>query len=91
MRTSMLLVLAMLFAVGCGDDKKKAAPQPTSCTSNEDCLRDWLCMDEACVDPDSKAIYTDPQNAVTPEKVKRELQRIGDERQKKHDQLLDGL
>ncbi len=92
MRSLILAVLA-LSAASCGKDKKQE-PQKTdtaTCSSNEDCEAGWLCLDGECADTSAGAVYADPSSAVTPDKVRSEVERVQEQRQKRNDELLDGL
>jgi hypothetical protein len=67
-----LLVLGLLPA--CNDKPSGAAAQPESCESDSDCKDGWTCLAQACADPRSGGIYSDPTTAVTPDKVKKEIE-----------------
>jgi hypothetical protein len=88
---SLVLVLAVaLSLVGC--TKKKAAPSPAeaaSCTSAADCSDGMVCLAGACTKSSSGAIYTDPSNAVTPDKVKRDFEQRGAQHAEDVDKALE--
>ena len=84
---------ASATALGCGKDKK-AEPteaEPLTCESNQDCEAGWVCLDGECASAASGAIYTDPANAVTPDKVRGEIEKIQENSQKRADEILEGL
>jgi len=89
-RLAIAFVLCLSVS-GCGG-KKNAPPaeeeDEVGCDSNSDCESGWQCLDHECVDTSSKAIYTHPSNAVTPEKVKREVERRQEEHTKRVDESL---
>ena len=78
------LLVTIAFLAGFAGCKGKAtessgpatdpAEAEVACTTDDDCDGTLTCMGGACVDTSSKAIYTDPSNAVTPDKVQREVQ-----------------
>ena len=87
-RLGIALLLGSLL-VACGA-KKTAEPPPAGddepeCETSADCEGNWQCLGGECVDTSSRAIYTDPSNAVTPEKVKREVEK----RQRQHTEQVD--
>jgi len=91
--------LALLFVLsaglsGCG--KKKAAEEEVdddslTCETNDDCEAGWVCLAGECANSASGAIYTDPSHAVTPDKVKNQVDQINEASQKRADEILDGL
>ena len=101
----MLSLALCFAALGCGDKKEKtqtapeasqpAAGQPEAtkkgppCKSNADCNSGWFCLDGECASAKSKTVYTDPARAVTPDKVKRELERVNRKREADIDKSLD--
>ncbi len=94
MRTAFgVTLLCLLSLAACGKDKKTEAQASDvqSCESNDDCEAGWVCLDSECADTSSGAAYTAPGSAVTPDKVRNEVQRIQEQAQKRNDELLDGL
>jgi len=89
--------LVLTLSVGCG--KKKNAVQSgtaddeeeLACEANSDCEAGWICLDGECANSASGAVYTDPAHSVTPDKVKREVNKISENAQKRADKILDGL
>ncbi len=91
-----LLLGAALVMVACGKDKPSPTPpaeetESLACDSNSDCERGWACLDGECANTAAGAIYTDPSSAVTPAKVKSEIERIQENSQKRADDILEGL
>lgn len=74
---SVVFALALSTAA-CGGDKKPAeaaAEAPATCSSNADCDDGLTCLGGECTDTSAKALYDgDSTNAVTPEKVQREVE-----------------
>jgi len=92
MRTSLLGLAVLLSVCGCKGKKGSSedAPAPvTRCASDTDCSAGWVCLDGKCADPGTGAIYGDPANAVTPDKVKRELEQTGQEHERDLDRSLE--
>ena len=87
-------LLAWAALSGCRDRKPSepgtetvpaSASGPASCASNSDCPEKWICLASRCANPSSAAIYTDPSKAVTPDKVEREVEQVG----QRHEQAID--
>lgn len=92
MRRALLVVLVLVSLASCkGDQKKKAKPgaQPARCSQDADCDSGWVCLAGACTDPSAGAIYTDPSNAVTPDKVKQHVEDTAAQHGKDIDQALE--
>ena len=85
----LAMVLALGFAVSACSGKKAPESEPeedeVECQTNSDCEGNLQCLGNECVDTSSKAIYSNPSNAVTPEKVKREVEL----RQRAHTEQVD--
>jgi hypothetical protein len=89
------LALAWPLAAGCGkkgggqrfDAAPAAAPEPAgaACADDSDCPRGTVCYLEACVDTSSREAILRQRGDVTPEKVRRELER----QNQIHEQQLD--
>lgn len=93
MRIWLFLTFLAFVTTACGDDKKSSADKPATekvaCESNEDCQTGWACLDGECASTVTKDIYADPGNAVTPEKVKRELEKRTKQHADRVDKVLD--
>ncbi len=83
------LIACLGMASGCrGKPPAEAGPKKArACNTSDDCETGWVCLANACADMRSKAIYTDTANAVTPDKVKRELE----QKLRAHEKKLDNL
>ena len=101
--TLTLMALALFLLPACGKEEK-AAPAPTpaseapeprpdrkvACKSIDDCRTGQVSLDGRCLSANStKTVFTDRKNAVTPERVKRELEKQTKIRQKQLDRGLD--
>jgi len=93
-RVASLSLLLLLSLSACRGRKKSEAepkpPAPAACAANADCPEHWVCLASRCTDPGSTAIYSDPSNAVTPEKVEREVEQVGEKHQRDIDQAVEG-
>ena len=92
------LALSLVLCTGlgaCGKDKKDSNAvdenEATVCESSDDCESGWVCLDGECASAGSGAIYADPASAVTPDKVKNEVDRINEKSQQRADEILEGL
>ncbi len=89
------MIAMLLLSAGCGDSKKSENASPAEeqlvCEGNDDCEEGWVCLDGECANAASGAIYTDPSNAVTPDKVKAQVDKINANAQKRADEILEGL
>jgi len=78
--SASFLALALAFGgAACGGDKKADSseePQaPVACSTDDDCTGGLTCLGGECTDTSAKALYDkDSTNAVTPDKVQREVQ-----------------
>lgn len=87
----VVLALSLLAGAGCGKTKPEPAASagPVACQSNDDCAKvkaGMVCLARQCADRSTRALYDDnPSNAVTPEKVQREVE----QRQADHEQQVD--
>ena len=72
-------MLGLMLVVGaCGGDKKSSGEaEVTPCETDDDCTGGLMCMDSECTDTSSSAIYSTKSNNITPEKVKREVEKRG--------------
>jgi hypothetical protein len=84
------LLLALLLVCACGKSKPSAAP-PERCEADRDCPEGWRCLAEKCANPAAGAIYTDPGHAVTPDKVRDQVQKTSDEHEKNVDDTVKKL
>ncbi len=90
-----MVVVVPILGTGCSSKngaEEKSAPataEKISCDTNADCRGEWKCLGGYCTDPRAKALYTDPKNAVTPDKMKQEVEKMNKEREKKVDKTLD--
>ncbi len=85
----LLVLVACSSNKGNSDEPEESAPM--SCESTEDCDDNMVCLAGECASTRSTDIYTDPANAVTPQKVKAEIEAIQNTQQKRRDELLEGL
>lgn len=86
-----LFALLLLAAVACGDKKKKAeeSAEEPACESNSDCESGMICLAGECASMKGTDIYTNTGSAVTPDKVKRHLDQVQKNAQKRMDNALD--
>ncbi len=93
-RTLLLFLSLSVGVVGC---KGKTSKQETlveeddghrECETNDDCDNNWVCLAGECTDASSKAIYTDPKHAVTPEKMFDHLQEAAENSAHRADEAL---
>ncbi len=92
MRLTVFLACMTLAILACGGDKKadtSGDEKTVECESNADCEDGLVCLDSECADPSVKAHFTDPSRAVTPQKVKREVDKRTEEHRKRIDKSLD--
>jgi len=91
---AVLCVALFVVAIGCGKkDKNKSKSKKdkaaTECTSDKECGGPPnLCVQGKCARPGTKGVITNP-GAMSPEAMKKEIQKRANERQKKLDKSLD--
>ncbi len=85
----------LLLCISCGGDKDKSQDTETeeavTCEETADCESGMVCLAGKCASTSGSAIYTDPANAITPKKVKAEVEAIQNRRQERADKILEGL
>lgn len=101
MRRVAIALLFVASAAGCHRFKKNAAADDDAgpaagattlaCQATADCPSGWVCMAQRCTDPRSKAIYTDPANAVTPGKVRKEVEQQLEHREQVEEKTVKSL
>ena len=86
-RTAIWLWLAAMLvaASACPREKPHDAPSVKSCASNQDCDHGWACLAGACYDTRKSAAFTHPEQQVTPDRVRQEL----DHQQEQHMRRLE--
>jgi hypothetical protein len=72
-----LLVSLSFLCIAC---EKPGAEAARPCRKSSDCDDGWVCLARVCADPRGSAIYTDPAHAVTPDKVRDEVEQAGERR-----------
>ena len=89
----LVIIAVSVGLLGACSDKKNPAEEPeiAKCESNEDCEQGEVCLANECASAASGAIYTDPSKAVTPDKVKRHVDMINEQAQKRADEILSGV
>jgi hypothetical protein len=69
-----LVVAATLSAAACRRAKPHDAPAPKACASNQDCDDGWACLAQRCYDTRKSAAFTHPEQQVTPDRVRQEVE-----------------
>jgi hypothetical protein len=89
--------LAALSSLGACSDKKAASEEPVektanaaACETNSDCAQGEVCLAKACASAAPGAIYDDPANAVTVDKVKAQMDMINKQAEERMDEALEG-
>ena len=95
----VLLPAALAIALAaCSDDEAEAPAEPQAeveetrpaeCTTDQDCEAQMVCLAGACTKAAAGAIYTDPSNAVTPDKVQGDLEQRGAQHGENIDKALE--
>ena len=92
MRPILIPALCLLLAHGCSSKKEaEEQEQATSCESSSDCEAGQVCLDGACASAAPGAVYTDTDTAVTPDKVKSEVDRLNEKAEQRANEILEGL
>jgi hypothetical protein len=98
------LVLALAFGVGCGGKKseEKKAPDESAesdeamegepeCEVDSDCSPTYVCLGGECTSTSHGSFYSNPRRAVSPGKVKREVEKRLQNSQDRRDDRLKQL
>ena len=97
------MAMAILFGLACSCGGKKedkpAAPEPAGegggaqaepeCDVDDDCRGDKMCIDGQCISTEPGGVYRNPQRAVTPAKIKREVEKRMEQGEKRLDRGLE--
>jgi hypothetical protein len=62
-----------------------ATPPPKTCASNRDCDDGWACLTGQCYDTRKSAVFTHPEQQVTPDRIRQEVE----QQQAGHMQRID--
>ena len=89
-RSLYLILAALLFATACPGAKARDQPAPKPCASNQDCDDGWACLAGRCADARRSAVFTHPEQAVTPDRVRQELEHRQDQHLRRIDKDLQG-
>jgi hypothetical protein len=86
LRPSLILIPALTLAgVGCTGKKVSDAPAQKACVSSQDCGDGWLCLAGRCADTRKSAAFTHPDQMLTPDKVRQEVE----QQQQRHMRRID--
>lgn len=90
-RLLSLILAAALGVAGCPRAKPHdAPPAPKSCASNQDCDNGWACLAQRCYDTRKSAAFTHPEQQVTPDRVRQEVEHQQDEHMRRIERDLQG-
>lgn len=93
-RRSLRIVWAILAATlagsGCPDPKAHDVAAARSCASNQDCDQGWACLTGRCYDTRKSAAFTHPEQQVTPDKVRQEVEHQQEQHMQRIDKELQG-
>lgn len=70
----VVVLLVALGAIACRRVNPHEAPTLKACTSNRDCDDGWACLAQRCYDTRKSAIFTHPEQQVTPDRVRQEVE-----------------
>jgi hypothetical protein len=86
------VLAATLAAAGCPGAKPASAPAVAkACTSNQDCDNGWACLAGRCYDTRKSAVFTHPEQAVTPDRVRQEVEHQQELHMRRIDKDLQGV
>ncbi len=89
-RLIALVLGAALGAAACPRAKPHDAPAPKACASNQDCDNGWACLAQRCYDTRKSAAFTHPEQQVTPDRVRQEVEHQQDEHMRRMERDLQG-
>lgn len=86
-----LLLALLLGAAACpGARSQENAAVAKSCASNQDCDNGWACLAGQCADTRKSAVFTHPEQMVTPDKVRQEVEHQQDQHLRRMEKDLQG-
>jgi hypothetical protein len=87
-------VTATLVVASAGCPRKKAGDAPVSvpksCASNQDCDDGWACLAARCYDTRKSAVFNHPEQMVTPDRVRQEVEHQQDQHLRRMEKDLQG-
>jgi len=85
-----VVLVAALGAAACLRAKPRDAPAPKACASNQDCDNGWACLAQRCYDTHKSAAFTHPEEQVTPDRVRQEVEHQQEQHMRRIDKDLEG-
>jgi hypothetical protein len=89
-RLVSLVLAAALGAAACPRAKPHDAPAPKACASNQDCENGWACLAQRCYDTRKSAALTHPDQQVTPDRVRQEVEHQQEQHTRRIEKDLEG-
>jgi hypothetical protein len=80
-------------AAGCRREKKRVVSDTVMakpCASNGDCEDGWACLAARCYDTRKGAVFTHPEQMVTPDRVRDEVDHQQDQHLRRIEKDLEG-
>jgi hypothetical protein len=77
---------------GCRGEKNRVVPSAVAkpCASNRDCEDGWACLATRCYDTRKGAVFTHPDQMVTPDRVRDEVEHQQNQHLRRIEKDLDG-
>ena len=78
----------LVSTTGCPGSRSNETPVLKSCASNQDCEPGWACLTGHCYDTRKSAAFTHPEQQVTPDRIRQEVEHQQDLHMRRMDKDL---
>ena len=85
-----MVIATALASIACPRAKPHDAPAAKACASNQDCENGWACLAQRCYDTRKSAAITHPDQQVTPERVRQEVEHQQEQHMRRIEKELEG-
>jgi hypothetical protein len=89
-RFTVAALLAVLLCSACPASRAHDATPAKSCASNQDCDNGWACLAGRCADTRKSAVFTHPEQMVTADKVRQEVEHQQEQHMRRMEKDLQG-
>jgi hypothetical protein len=84
------ILAVLLCGSGCPGARSQESAVAKTCVSNQDCDNGWACLAGRCADTRKSAVFTHPEQMVTPDKVRQEVEHQQEQHMRRMDKDLQG-
>jgi hypothetical protein len=89
--SAIVLGVGLVLAGACGKSAPAGKPIPERCEADGECPERWRCLAHKCTDPSLGAHFTDPEHALTPERMKQQVDQTNEAHEKDVDKKVEEI